>query len=86
MLLALGGFVTPATGCATPRLPWLAKKEETSEMERYVAQASQNIKYEDPEVVFSEDYRPEPQTTSSYTSPPARSASRSSGGGGGCCH
>jgi hypothetical protein len=86
MLLAVGGFSASTTGCATPRLPWLAKKQETTEMENYVAQASQNIKYEDTDVVFSDDYQPEPRSSSSYTSPPATRTSRSGGGGGSCCH
>ena len=85
-LLTLGGFIFSTTGCATGRVPWLAKKEDTSSMDSYVAQAASNIQY-DTDVDMTQDYQPSAQPVSSYTTPPARSASQSSGGGGGsCCH
>ena len=90
LLVAGGCFLFSTTGCATSRLPWLAKKEETSAMESYVAQAASNIEY-NTDVDFDRDYQPSAQPVASYTTPPARTASRSSGGSGvscssGCCH
>tara|TARA_R110002073_G_scaffold149534_11_gene303316 strand:+ start:21157 stop:21474 length:318 start_codon:yes stop_codon:yes gene_type:complete len=83
-LLALGGLQFSTTGCATSRLPWLAKNEETSSMESYIAQAASNIQY-DTDVDIKQDYKSSAQPASSYTAPPTRTASLSSGGSDGSC-
>ncbi|QDV85257.1 hypothetical protein [Planctomycetes bacterium TBK1r] len=85
MRLALGGLLVSTTGCATGRLPWLAKREDRSSMESYVAQAASNIEY-NTDVDLTQDYQPNAQPVASYTTP-SQPGSRSSGGvGGSCCH
>ncbi len=84
LLLTLGSFLFSTIGCATSRLPWLAKTENTSSMDSYVTQAASNIKY-DTDVDSKSDFQPRAQPVASYSAPPARNASRSSGGSGGSC-
>lgn len=85
-LITLGVLLVASTGCATARLPWFAKNEESTAMDNYVAQAASNIQYNS-DGDMTQDYQPSAPPVSSYTSPPARTASRSSGGGGeSCCH
>ncbi len=84
LLLALGSILLSSIGCATARLPWLAKKEVTPTMDSYVTRAASNIQY-DTDVASKSDYQPNVRPMASYSAPPARTASRSSGGSSGSC-